>query len=252
MIFTPFAFIQSPILSPIPTNGLVAWYDARDYTSGATWIDRSGNGNNLTLNNTFSKVTSPITAVFFNGGFGSKTSVNSWASTTEITHIEIIRRTTTTTAVASWGLRGTNDLSGFQFSGTNLIYTWVGGQTGYFLPQISGIYTNIRYSTTWTTFITRRFSSGYNNTGDSLVVNYADSNGVPLTKFGSGNFTLGRAGSTIYTIGGSSTIVVGAAENNLLYDMLGYYGVNIFYNRKLTDSEITQIYNLYKPLYSLS
>ena len=39
---------------PIPLNGLVAWYDASDYTSGATWIDKSGNGNDLTLSGTYS------------------------------------------------------------------------------------------------------------------------------------------------------------------------------------------------------
>ena len=240
-----FPGVQTPLGPQIPTSGLIAWYDAADYTSGATWTDKSGNGNNLTLNNTYSKVTSPITSVFLNGGFGSKSGVSGWSSTTDVTYIEIIRPTVATNFVGSWSLTGTNQVTGFQFGGTSFIYTWRGGDTGWYLtPQT--------YGTTKTTFVSRRFSTGYNNTGDSLVVDYADSNAVSLTKYGSGNFALGRGGGTTYSLGGSVTIIVGAAETNLAYDMPGYYGVVIIYNRKLTDQEVTDVYNYYKTAYSLT
>ena len=248
MLFTPFAFIQSPTLPSIPTSGLIAWYDAADYTSGATWTDKSGNGYNLTLNNTFSKVTSPITAVFFNGGYGTRTTVAGWSATTAVTHIEIIRPTVVTNFVGSFGIQGSpNSIGSFELDGTGRIYTWVNGQTGWYLSPRT-------YSTTKTAFVARRFSSGFNNTGNTLTVDYADSAGISLTKYGSGNFVLGRVqvNGTTYTLGSSVRLNVGAIENNLTYDQQGYYGVNLFYNRILTDQEVTDIYNYYKPLYSLS
>jgi hypothetical protein len=249
MLFTPFAFIKTAsVAGPvIPTSGLVAWYDASDYTSGATWTDRSGNGYNLGLNNSFSKVTSPITAVFFNGGYGNIALVTNWASTTDITHIEILRPTVVSNFIGTFVVQGTNAVGSFQLDGTGRIYTWKNGATGWYL-------TTQFYNTAKTAFIARRFSSGYNNTGDSLVVNYADSAGVSLTKYGSSNFALGRSGVTTYTIGGSSSLGVGTIDvgAGLTYDMPGYYGVNLFYNRKLTDQEVTDVYNYYKSAYSLS
>ena len=245
-MFTPFAFVKSAAVAApvIPTSGLIAWYDANDYTSGATWTDKSGNGNNLTLNSTYSKNTTYGPTIFFNGGWGSKSGVSGWSATTDVTYIEIIRPTVATNFVASWSLTGTNQVTGFQFGGTSLIYTWRGGDTGWYLNTPT-------YGTTKTTFVARRFSSGFNDTGDSLVVDYADTSAISLTKYGSGNFSLGRAGGTTYSLGGSVTIIVGAAETNLTYDMPGYYGVVAIYNRILTDQEITDVYDAYKTTYSL-
>jgi hypothetical protein len=249
-MFTPFAFVKSGVTGPpapvVPTSGLVAWYDASDYTSGATWTDRSSNGYDLTLNNTFSKVTSPITAVFFNGGFGNVSSVTDWSATTDITHIEILRPTVVSSFIGTFAVQGTNGLGSFQLDGTGRIYTWKNGDTGWYL-------TTQTYNTAKTAFIARRCSSGFNNTGDTLIVDYADSSAVSLTKYGSGNFALGRGGSTAYTIGGSASLGVGTIDvtAGLTYDMAGYYGVNLFYNRILTDQEITDIYDYYKSTYSL-
>jgi hypothetical protein len=39
----------------LPTSGLVCYVDAKSYTSGTTWTDLSGNGNNLTLVNSPTK-----------------------------------------------------------------------------------------------------------------------------------------------------------------------------------------------------
>jgi hypothetical protein len=248
MIFTPFAFVKSAVsVTPvIPTSGLVMWLDASDYTGGITWNERSGNNYGVTLNGTYAKVTSPIVAVEFGGGYGTYSPVPSWTSTTEVTHIEILRPTIVSSFFGGFGIQGSpNSIGSFAFDGVGRIYTWVNGNTGYYL-------TTQTYNTSKTAFVARRFSSGFNNSGDSLIVNYADSSGVSLTKYGSGNFTLGRGGVTTYTLGSSTRINVGALENNTTYDMPGYYGVNMFYNRILTDQEVTDIYNYYKSTYSLS
>jgi len=246
MLFTPFAFWQQPEPTGIPTSGLVAWYDAADYTSGFQWADRSGNNYTIFLNGTFSKVASPITAVYLNNGWANFTSgVPNWGSATAVTHVEIIRPTVVANFAGTFAIIGTNTVSSFQFDGTGRIYTWVNGKTGFYLNGRT-------YATTKTAFIARRFSSGFTNTGNTLIVDYADSAGVSLTKYGSGNFILGRAGNTTYTLGLNSKMNIGSAENNVVYDNPGYYGANLYYNRILTDSEITRIYNYYKPLYSLS
>lgn len=251
MLFTPFAFVKSSVVAGpvVPTSGLVAWYDASDYTSGATWTDRSGNGYNLTLVGTYAKNTSPIISVGFGGAYGTVAGATNWTSTNDVTHIEILRPDAFVSSfIGTFGLQGSpNSIGSFEFNGTGRIYTWVNGQTGWYL-------TTQNYATTKTAFIARRFSNGFNNTGDSLIVDYADSAGVSLTKYGSGNFALGRVqvNGTTYTIGSSVRINVGAIENNLTYDQPGYYGANLFYNRILTDQEVTDIYNYYKSTYSLS
>ena len=242
-----FPGIPAPPIPPPtpPTSGLIAWFDADDYTSGATWTDRSGNSNNLTLNNTYSKVTSPITAVYFNNGFGVKSGVSSWSATTDVTHIEIIRPTVVGSFIGSFVLQGTNGVSGFEFGGTGRIYVWKNADTGYFLNTQT-------YDTAKTAFVARRFTSGFDNTSN-LTVSYGDDSSVALTHYGAGNFTLGRAGSTTYTLGGTVSLGVGTIDvtSGLTYDMSGYYGVNLFYNRILTDQEVQDIYDYYKSTYSL-
>ena len=129
MIITPFAFMAEagPV---IPTSGLVGWYDADDYTSGATWVDRSGNGYDLTLSGTYAKDASTIggPSVLFSGGVNSRgyttATIADWTSTTEVTHIEIIRPSATTIFQGSFAIEGTNGVSSFQFDGAGRIYTW--------------------------------------------------------------------------------------------------------------------------------
>ena len=251
-MFTPFAFVTSGVTAPagnIPTGSLVAWYDASDYSSGATWTDRSVNGYDLTLSSTYSKVTSPITAVFFNGGYGTKSGVADWTSTDDITHVEIIRPTVVTNFVGSFVVQGTNQLGAFEFDGTGRIYTWRNGGTGYYVNGTG-------YATAKTSFVARRVTSGFDNTtgtSQGLVVSVADSSTLPLTHYSGSSLVLGRVNTTTYTIGASATLGVGLIDTTvpLSYDQPGYYGVNLFYNRILTDQEITDIYTYYKSTYSL-
>ena len=240
-----FPGIYVPPSGPVvPTSGLIAWFDADDYTSGATWTDRSANGNNLTLTGTYAKNTTYGPTILFNGGYGSRGSVAGWASTTDVTYVEIIRVLATSNFQASWAIQGTNQLTNFQLGGAGDIYTWVGAKTGWILNTQD-------YSTTKTTFVARRVQSGFNNTS-GLNTSYGDDSSVPLTNYGAGNFTLARTPTdTTYTLGASVTIRVATPENNITYDMPGYYGASLFYNRILTDQEVQDIYDYYKSTYSL-
>lgn len=244
------AYIQTKYAGyTIPTDGLIAWYDAADYSSGATWIDRSGNNNDLTLTGTYSKSAISIggPSLLLNSAYGVKTGVTGWASTTDVTHIEIQKLVGSPTSFqASWGVEGTNALSGFQFGGAGDIAAWVTGKTGWFLNVAGRKYSNVT-----NVFAAKRVTSGFDNTS-GLTISYGDSSAVGLTHYGAGNFIIYRTPTdTTYSIGASATLRVATPETNLTYDMPGYYGVNLFYNRILTDAEIEEIYNYYKPIYNL-
>jgi hypothetical protein len=248
MIFTPFAFVKSEVTAGpvIPTSGLVGWWDASDYTSGATWSSRVGV--NLNLAGTYSKDNSTLggPSIFFNGGDASNASLatSAFTSNTEFTQIELLRTTVTGPGLGSFNISGTNTISGYQFGTANSIVTWKNGDTGWRLTSRS-------YGTTKTTFVARRVITGYNNTTTPLQVSYGDNAGVSLTHYGAGNFSLERAGTTTYTLGASVGYQIGSAEAGL-YRLSGRYVTNLIYSRRLTDSEIQQVYDYYKSTYSLS
>lgn len=253
MIFTPFAFMATTTAGPVvPTSGLIGWYDASNYTSGATWVDDSGNGNDITLSGTFSKDTSTMGggSVLLNTGRGESNAVSDWSATTEITHIEILRVASPLGNFKStWGLNigGTGvEPSGFQLSGTGRIETWVGGNTGYYLN--TGLQT---YNTGYNQFIARRLQSGFDPTAGTLKITYGDSNATGITQYGSGDFSLSRGGSTAYTTTSADTMVIGQAAGLTAYRQAGYYAVSLFYNRLLNDAEIQNVYDYYKTTYSL-
>ena len=238
----------------IPTSGLIGWYDAADYTSGATWTDKSGNGLNLTLGGTFSKTGSIPSAtgpaVFFNTGFGlsATTSLITGSTGTSYTHIEIIRPSSVSFFVGSYCFSANNpgddfgSLSGFQITGTGIVTCHLNNQPGAVQDQ------SYFYATNKTSFIARRFS--YGSSAAAVKFNVADSAGTTLTQqtgTGINSFT-----SLNYTFGVAGKMVVGASSNGGGYRQPGYYGVNLFYNRVLTDQEVTNIYNYYKSTYSLS
>jgi len=237
-------------LPPPPASGLIGWYDASDYTSGTTWIDKSVNGNDITLSGTYSKDTSTMGggSVFLNTGAGTSNTVSDWSATTEITHIEILRTATPLGSFKStWGLDigGTGaEPSGFQLSGTGRIETWIGGNTGYYL-------TTQAYNTGYNQFVARRLQSGFDPATGTLKISYGDSNATGLTQYGSGDFNLSRGGSTTYTTTASDRMIIGQAGQLTAYRQAGYYAVNLFYNRLLSDAEIQTIYDYYSSTYNL-
>jgi len=243
--------VGSTLPSPPPSSGLIGWYDADDYISGATWTDRSGNGNDLTLAGTYSKDASTMggPSVLLNTGVATSTVVSDWSATTEITHIEIVRLLSLSNFKGSWGLDiiGTSvEPSGFQLGGTGHIETWVGGGTGYYLnPQA--------YNTTYNQFVARRLQSGFDPASGTLKITYGDSSATGLTQYGVGDFTLSRVNSTVYSTTGTVTMNFGQPGGlSGVYRQEGRYAVNLYYNRLLTDIEIQTIYDYYQTTYSLT
>lgn len=246
-------FYAGPKPPAIPTSGLIGWFDADDYTSGGTWTDRSVNGLNLTLGGTYSKDTTYGPAIFLNTGYGASaaTALINGGTGTEYTHIEILRPTVAGNFRGSYmfsanlGGDDCGSLTGFEVGGTGWITVGrncTGGSQYYI--------TSKQYDTSNTFFVSRRFTYG-GTPGSGLVFDVGASNQA-LTQYGSGDITA-HAGITSvgYALGSAGKMVVGAVTSSGGYRMAGYYGVNLFYNRQLTDQEVTNIYDYYKSIYSL-
>ena len=62
--------------TPPPSSGLIGWFDAADYTSGATWTDKSVNGLDLTLSGTYALDASTLggPSINFSNGWGNSPS----------------------------------------------------------------------------------------------------------------------------------------------------------------------------------
>jgi hypothetical protein len=158
--------LGNPPAPAIPLSGLIGWYDAADYTSGATWVDKSSNGLNLTLGGTFSKTGSIPSAtgpaIFFNTGYGvsAATSLITGSTGTAYSHIEIIRPSSVGNFEGSYCLSANNpgddfgSVSGFQITDTGIVTCHLNNQPGAVQDQ------SYFYATNKTSFIARRFSNG--------------------------------------------------------------------------------------------
>lgn len=247
-MFTPFAFIKSP--SPIPLEGLVAWYDAEDYVSGTTWVDRSVNAYNLTIAGAGvpTKVTvgGPFVE-FTNNRAYTANSITQYSATNDITYIEIVRDLFgyDDTQIASFALNGSSyGVSSYMFDGTNSVYTYSTNGKGWYLNGKS-------YNYLYTDFVARRIVTGFSNTSPELKVSWADSF-ASLVHYGAGSFTSGGGGASTYDLQSPTQFVLGATGAGGAFPMAARYGVSILYNRLLSDSEIDQIYEYYKPIYALA
>ena len=246
-------FYAGPVPELIPSSGLIGWFDADDYISGTTWTDRSVNGLNLTLSGTYSKNTTYGPALFLNTAYGvsAATALVTGGTGTEYTHIEILRPTIASNFIGSFAFStgtGGDDCgaaTGFEAAGTGWIAigrNCTGGSQSYI--------TSKQYSTSDTFFVARRFA--YDGTPGSGLVFDVGTTSQALTQYGLGDITMRIWSSVDYALGATGRMVVGAPSNGGSYRMAGYYGVNLFYNRQLTDQEVTDIYNYYKSTYSLA
>lgn len=248
-----FPGIQSLSNGPtIPTSGLIGWFDADDYTSGTTWVDKSVNGLDLTLSGTYSKDVTYGPTILLSNAYGNSlsTSLINGDIGTEYTYIEILRPTIVANFDSSFSLSsgGTGDdcnsLTGFQAEGAGLIAVGrncTGGKQYYI--------TSKQYSTTETLFVSRRFAYG-GTPGSGLVFNVGTTSQA-LTEYGSGAITArGGITSVEYALGAAGKMAVGST-NGGSYKLPGYYGVSLWYDRQLTNQEVTDIYDYYKSTYSL-
>jgi len=248
-----FPGVQVPSGPEVPTSGLIGWFDASDYTSGTTWVDRSANGLNLTLSGTYSKVSSPIEGVYLSNAYArsATTALVSGGTGTEYTHIEILKLTSTS---AGQGTFCISSNVGGDDAGSISDYRLGTAQIGWLRNAVGG-YGNIlntqTYNTTNIFFIARRFI--YGETIGAGVYWGFGSDATALTFYNStANYTSTAGGTTMnWNLGAAGRMVIGAPSSTGSYKGPAYYGVNLFYNRAITDQEVTDIYNYYKSTYSL-
>jgi hypothetical protein len=241
--------------TPPPSSGLIGWFDASDYTSGATWVDRSTNGLDLTLSGTYALDASTLggPSINFSNGWGGSpsTSLINGGAGTAYTHIEILRVATPSNFDSSFSLSagGTGDdcnsLTGFQLSGTGWIAVGknCSGGRQYYI-------TSKQYNNTDTYFVSRRFEHG--GTPGSGLLGDVGTTSSGLTQYGTGGWTAWAGITSVdYALGSAGKMAV-ASVNGGNYKMPGYYAVNLFYDRFLTDVEVQTIYDYYKTTYSLA
>lgn len=240
MNFAPFAFQNSAATTPvIPTSGLTLWLDAGNVASypgtGTTWYDLSGLNNNGTLTNG---------AVYDSLGGGSIY------------------------------FDGSNDYVAFP-SVTGLPT----GNTPYTIVQFFNFPTAVRRNIT---FFTGTFNSnkrvnavatlnssesatgGFNNywwaadyiqptpLSDNTWYNHvATYNGSTTRQQFKNNVSIGTSASNNLNITTNSTLTVGRGYAVGYQYTLGYISVVMYYNRQLSTTELTTIFDAYKGRYGL-
>jgi 6-phosphogluconolactonase (cycloisomerase 2 family) len=204
----------------IPTNGLIAHLDPANYTSGTTFADVSGNNNNFTL------AGSPTHNTTNGGTFSFTTS----QSMTTPNSGDMDRNTLDYTVIYAAKINSiTSDRERVLTSASNnwLLGFWDGIFNSYFAN--SWVYNPSARDTNW-----RIFSATRNHSADQDVLY---SNGVSVVSNSSG--TNGFRGLSV---------------NNGIYseDSNCEVGILLVYDRVLTSTEITQVYDIYKSRYGLT
>lgn len=260
MIITPFAYMAEQAVGPTPppSSGLIGWFDASDYTSGATWVDRSANGLDLTLSGTYALDASTLggPSINFSNGYGKSgtTSLIQGTTGTEYTHIEIVRPSTLATADATFCISANNagddpnSISGYKLGNTAYIgtlLTQTGGRRSYLTSGTK------LYTTTETFFVARRIAYDSPSLGTNPIYSVG-TNLATLTHYTSAANYTGVGAYTQYNLGSAGAMVVAAGVSNGNYQNPGRYAVNLFYNRFLSDTEVQTIYDYYSSTYSLA
>lgn len=264
-------------ISPDEISGLVAWYEAADYTDGSgTWSDKSGNGYTLSISESYATGGSPYwdyrpattSKATINGGtyvdfpkvevlYGKFAQtegdniVTELSGSTEITLIQIrtlAQRSQGSAGYLAWGF---GDEGGLEGSSANdgkaerIGYT-VGGQ-----PDPDGVEVNdILYGSANPVFTSYRITSPFSSTNGNVIVDYA----TTTTTFSSTtDFTHIGANPVTFAITGSPQIFI--AEGNKEDSPaqrdtnMGVYAV---WPSILTDEEVKGVYEYYKDSYGLA
>jgi hypothetical protein len=242
-------------VTPPPSSGLIGWFDAADYTSGTTWTDKSVNGLDLTLSGTYALDASTLGGPSLNisNGFGKSatTSLISGQTGTEYTHIEIVRPKTLATADATFAISANNagddpeSISGYKLFGGATEIGYLITNTGGRSARLTGI----GYNTTETWFVSRRLGYDSPSLGTNPIISVGSENNA-LVHYSSGYASAGAY--TDYDLGSAGVMVVAAGVSSGNYKTDGYYAVNLFYNRFLSDAEIQIVYDYYKTTYNLA
>lgn len=214
------------------TNGLIMRLDADSHTSGSTtWSDLSGNGNNFTLNNS---------AAFQTDGNGIKHM-----------NLESLYAVTKTPGVSAYA------------NATMVVFTSIKNSTGDWRTLFRHIDPNVSAHPILIQTGTNTLGVYTNGSFYSIGLDVSTVANA-FTKF---NMWVFRWSSTSpylrVSINGTTTSASSTNTNTSLTQAIGYIGNNaaggaqfwgkiaqiLYYNRQLSDSEVTQTYNLFKQRY---
>jgi hypothetical protein len=244
MIFSPFGFRQETIVTPptpsIPTSGLTLYLDAGNATSypgsGTSWYDLSGNGNTGTLTNGPTYSSDNGGSIVFDGvnDYVSFSSVNNMPTgNTEYTLICFMKKDTTPRrdGFIGWGTFGNSrQYLGFRTRGP-LFET--DGLVTYWYADDFAVNTTVNIDTWYSMVSTFNKTSNQRN---MLINNSSIGTNTP---------------SGTLNIQGQSGLLVGMTNiGNGLDDYIdGNISVMMVYNRALSGTELTTIWDYFKGRY---
>jgi len=217
-----------PDYSNVPvTSGLVVHLDAgveASYSgSGSTWSDMSGNGNNFTLTNSPTFSSDNAGKLQFNGS-NQYASGGPNLSTSDCSFVVIQRYASNNNSARGRILNGLNN---------NAIYGMHGGNTNAYYAEGNIATTPTGGDTDWHIHGFRE-----NYSGDSRVI--YDNNVAPSGQTASG----GSQGPNQFMIGKFSTTANEYSDCEV--------AVLLVYNRTITTTELTSIFDFYKDRFGIS
>jgi hypothetical protein len=213
-------YLNAELKLTIPTNGLIAHLDPANYTSGTTFADVSGNNNDMTL------AGSPTHNTTNGGTFSFTTS----QSMTTPNSGDMDRETLNYTVIYAAKINNTSSDRERVLQSVNnnwLLGFWDGIFDSYYAQ--AWVYRPSARDTNW-----RVFSATRDHSADQDIFY---SNGVSLASNSSG-----------------SRGFRGLSVNNGAYSEASdcEVGILLVYDRVLTATEITQVYDMYKSRYGLT
>jgi len=217
----------------IPTNGLQLWLDAGNLdsypSSGTTWYDLSSQGNNMTLVNgpTYNQTNGGV--IIFDGidDYAQRTLSNcstSFKTMTEYTVVSVFQSLDPTT---DW-----NCLYGFG-DGAGNVDNWQASGTRYFGSDNQGLYTTVDLYTAGINMWAQTFTSGDNKIYRNNTLNTSN------------------AATTISNPNIANGFVIANRSDDFGYPTKMNMNLMLIYNRVLTTTELTQIYNYYKGRFGI-
>jgi hypothetical protein len=226
---------KEPKTPNISYQNLFAYYDFGDgksYSgSGTTLNDLSGNGNTVTLVNTptYSNVYNGVET--FNSTNTRGTATLTSGSTSALTFIAFIKRNGTvpqygTLMVSRSGGSGANDAGlSYRDSFQTMAYVWGSSSANYFFD--SGLTPPLNQ---WC-----MVAAAIDTTGGTIYLNNRSVNNT----------------TTNSTITWGQNFIFGNDISPLSRGCNGDIGIGMIYKRKLTHSEIMQIFEAYRPRYGI-
>jgi len=240
------------IASPFITNGLILNLNTNDTTSysgsGTTWTDISGNGYNATMNGTVpftagspGYFTYSNTNIRFDGNnslaskFGTAITIISIASITDLSKRSVLFSKYRTTSVYGY-IFEVGTATG-NWTNTLRYYAAGAGANNLDLRGSTSISANTKYMFSITHDIPSNAKQMYLN-GNTFSA--SDASGSPLSVGDTGTF-----------ITPNSYIIGSYQPYSAIYSAMQQYAVFV-YNKVLSSTEITSMYNYLKPIYGIS